>query len=94
MSESDEWIKAAEKMGHKLILNPDGSVDFFAYDYNMHNGPKCDRCGQEWCHHCTRPESIRPCDGGTKHLEFTKKQLDYWTKQVEVWDKKVKGLLG
>ena len=39
--------------GHEWVLEDDGTVDIFAHESgDHHNGPRCTRCGQGFCHHC------------------------------------------
>ena len=50
-----------EKAGHVLKKDEDGKVDYFAFSYEIHNGPECIKCGEVWCQHCEgRPDFI--CD--------------------------------
>lgn len=42
-------------MKHRWQLNEWGEVDMFALDVDIHNGPRCTRCGEGFCHHCWDP---------------------------------------
>lgn len=35
-----------------------GDIDIFAVAYGYHNGPRCERCGEGFCHHC-KPDCYR-----------------------------------
>lgn len=37
---------------HKWKLNKKGEPDYFAWDYDYHNGYLCQRCGYSFCMHC------------------------------------------
>lgn len=60
---NDTWNVVAERMGHTLRRDGDGSVDIFALSAGSHNGPKCETCEEAWCHHCTPPGEIKACAG-------------------------------
>lgn len=51
--------------GHRWIINEDGDVDIFAADLSSEycNGPKCEDCGFEACHHCSPDIYDDPCHG-------------------------------
>ena len=38
--------------GHEWQKDEDDTVDIFAMDDGIHNGPKCVKCGYSFCHHC------------------------------------------
>lgn len=37
---------------HKWKLNDEGEPDYFAWEFEFHNGYLCERCGYSFCHHC------------------------------------------
>lgn len=39
------------------------TIDIFAYSCGYHNGPKCKRCGEEFCHHCNPDCYVEECKG-------------------------------
>lgn len=39
----------------------DKSIDWFAMSYGYHYGPRCKKCGLEFCHHCNDEFNISPC---------------------------------
>jgi len=41
---------------HTLVLKRDGSIDYWAFDNEPHNGPRCEACGDVWCEHCQQHE--------------------------------------
>lgn len=41
-----------------------GSIDIFALEYDIHNGPRCVVCGRSACHHCEPGIYAEPCPGG------------------------------
>lgn len=45
---------------HDWKKDENGNIDYFALDYECHNGPECLRCGFSFCHHCD-PEEIDSC---------------------------------
>jgi hypothetical protein len=65
-----EYHEELEKAGHKLILDKDGNVDTWFVDWDKHNGPGCQLCGQGWCHHCQK--EIKPCPCGETQQEKSK----------------------
>lgn len=60
MSNKAYWGRL-EAAGHRLKRDEDGEVDYFAFSYEFHNGPRCELCGDSWCHHCE--DEIEPCEG-------------------------------
>ncbi len=57
----ERWIKIVEAKGHRLRQR-DGRVDEFAVDFDFHNGPCCELCGESWCMHCNHdPDKINDC---------------------------------
>lgn len=42
-------------MKHKWKLDEMGEIDNFAFEYEYHNGPVCERCGFTLCMYC-QPE--------------------------------------
>lgn len=42
-------------MKHKWYLEPNGDIDVWRLEYDIHNGPQCMRCKQSFCEHC-RPK--------------------------------------
>ena len=48
-----QFYEALEATGHVLVRDASGNVDAWQLDYDVHNGPKCVKCGQTWCQHCT-----------------------------------------
>lgn len=52
------------KRKHSWKREPDGSVDYFAYEGDTHNGPQCEACGECFCHHC-EPERWQAILDGT-----------------------------
>ena len=38
------------------------SIDWFALSSGYHNGPRCKKCGYEFCHHCLSEWEIPPCN--------------------------------
>lgn len=46
----------AEATEHEWVRDEDGGLDFFAGDFEeYHNGPRCKKCGYEYCMHCKNP---------------------------------------
>ena len=37
-------------------------IDTFAYSVGYHNGPRCKKCGFEFCHHCTTEFEVEVCE--------------------------------
>lgn len=37
---------------HEWIKDDDGEVDIWQVAADYHNGPRCVKCGMEFCHHC------------------------------------------
>jgi hypothetical protein len=56
-----DYFKKIEAAGHALIRHGDGSVDIWQLDVEYHNGPRCKKCDESWCHHCE--DIIKPCTG-------------------------------
>lgn len=53
-----------KKRKHLWIKNPyDKKIDIFAFENGFHNGPKCTRCGKEFCHHCNPECYQEECKG-------------------------------
>ena len=53
-----------KKLKHKWIKNSyDNKPDIFAYEMGYHNGPKCERCFKEFCHHCNPECYEEECKG-------------------------------
>ena len=45
-----------ESTEHDWVRDEDGKIDNFAgVCAGTHNGPKCKKCGLEYCHHCDDP---------------------------------------
>ena len=55
-----EYYDYIEDLGHRLIREADGGVDYFALDVDNHNGPMCERCYDAWCHHCR--DKVERCE--------------------------------
>ena len=36
-------------------------INWFALEANMHNGPRCKKCGFDFCHHCTSEFEVEKC---------------------------------
>lgn len=56
-------------MKHYWIEDEDGSIDTFRAENmpsDFHNGPKCLKCGFEFCHHCNPEGYDTEC--GTKSI--------------------------
>lgn len=49
------------RRGHEWATNDDGSVDFFGYDVEYCNGPRCVRCGYAFCEHCFKEIPQEDC---------------------------------
>lgn len=47
---------------HDWGTDEDGDIDEWAWDYEFHNGPTCERCGYSFCIHC-KPNgwNDKPC---------------------------------
>ena len=65
-----ELAEALIYKGHVLELAKDddlddkGSINWFALDYDIHNGPRCSVCKTSWCVFCTKDLNIiRKCEG-------------------------------
>ena len=43
------WIKSNKHIWRKT---EGGEVDYFAFDFEYHNGPECEICGFHFCEHC------------------------------------------
>ena len=50
---------------HKWERDEDDEVDIFAFAAGFHNGPRCARCGTEFCHHCDPDCYDKPCHMST-----------------------------
>ena len=48
------WIKSNKHIWRKRA---DGEIDYFAVDFEYHNGPECEICGLSFCEHC-HPEKF------------------------------------
>lgn len=46
---------------HDWVRNELGLVDYFQLEAGFHNGPRCERCGEEFCEHCTPGRLIEDC---------------------------------
>jgi hypothetical protein len=60
-----DFYDALEAVGHKLVRDKDGDIDFFQLDAGFHNGPGCEKCHETWCQHCEmrKPEwNFPPCN--------------------------------
>jgi len=66
--------KVQKKHGHVWMTNYDSDpeyntgeygkqINIFAMSGNYHNGPKCKKCGYEFCRHCTNEMKIPNCTG-------------------------------
>lgn len=45
--------EAPNNRGHVWETDEDGDLNIFAHTSgDRHNGPRCVRCGYEFCHHC------------------------------------------
>jgi len=63
-AEASSFETRAEALGHRLIRDKDGKIDIFRLEYDNHNGPECERCGESWCHHCL--DEPEPCPSRQK----------------------------
>jgi len=72
-----DWIAAFKRAGHSPVL-AGGRVDHFAYNPNdPHNGPRCKKCGEGWCWHCTSPaEVVKEKCGGIAHKRKVEREAD------------------
>ncbi len=52
-----------EAQGHVMKRNSDGDVDQFGIDYETHNGPICEVCGEGVCWHCKPNYQPEKCPG-------------------------------
>lgn len=75
MSRIDEyqqrWTEAFVAAGHtpQMVDPEDGDpshIDWFATYWDIHNGPRCTKCGWDCCVHCTGPDQIPQCTGVAK----------------------------
>ncbi|MCP4113804.1 MAG: hypothetical protein GY737_00080 [Desulfobacteraceae bacterium] len=58
----DEYHYEINPKGHVWEQEEDyEEVNFFAYNIDFHNGPRCVNCGYEFCHHCIDNENMKPC---------------------------------
>lgn len=56
----------------KAYGEDDSHIDIFAYELpSYHNGPRCSRCGQGFCHHC-EPDCYRYTCPSTQPKEKTR----------------------
>lgn len=55
------FVAAIREKGHFVALNEEGKPDFWVCEYDHHNGPGCETCGESWCEHCVGPEAVGPC---------------------------------
>jgi hypothetical protein len=54
--------KLRKQHGHEwLTLDECDKIDSFAYSSGFHNGPRCKKCGYEFCKHCTSEFVIDEC---------------------------------
>jgi hypothetical protein len=49
--------------GHDFERDEDGDIDLWAHTHGngWHNGPRCTRCGAEFCHHCHPERMTEQC---------------------------------
>jgi len=62
------WAGAFRAAGHMVqMYDPeDGDpthIDWFASVYDIHNDPRCVKCGWDCCYHCTSMDDIPQCTG-------------------------------
>lgn len=72
-----DWLTAFRQAGH-IPVTVGGRVDAFAYNpHDPHNGPRCTRCGEGWCWHCTAPWKIveQKC-GGSAHRARVQREAE------------------
>jgi hypothetical protein len=73
-----DWLTAFRQAGHSAEKDEDGRVDKFAYNpHDPHNGPRCIKCGEGWCWHCTGPWDIaeQKC-GGAEYKRRVKREAE------------------
>jgi hypothetical protein len=63
-----KWTAAFIAAGHEFqMVDPkDGDptrIDWFATCCDIHNGPRCVKCGWDCCVHCTSMTKIHQCTG-------------------------------
>lgn len=59
MASSQDWIDALVAAGHTPAWDDDGNeLDVFFLSVDMHNGPGCSACYDNWCEHCDGPEAV------------------------------------
>ncbi len=46
---------------HEWKKDEDGNIDLWAMEYEHHNGPRCERCGESYCAHCNPDYDDEPC---------------------------------
>jgi hypothetical protein len=64
-------------MKHDFILNEYGEIDIWlGGDGDYHNGPKCRRCGNSWCHHCQPGIYDEECPSGQLDLPLLESAKD------------------
>ena len=61
-----EYYALIEDHGHVLLRDEDGRIDIFGFECDYHNGPRCVRCHDCWCHHCR--DSIEMCSDAHSEL--------------------------
>ena len=67
-----------EPLKHTWKSDEDGNIDIFAAEnlgHNYCNGPKCEVCGFEFCHHCSRDGYDYNCPGYDKVAADRQAQL-------------------
>ncbi len=47
-----EYFAYLEDRGHVLVRRDDGSIDDWAFGFDIHNGVECQKCEDTWCVHC------------------------------------------
>lgn len=66
---------------HSWVRDDNGEIDYFAYCFDFHNGPRCKRCNYEFCEHCN-PGGLKntPCTVETWKCPKCKFNFGYCTK--------------
>lgn len=50
-----------EHKKHEWKKDRHGNIDLWAFEYEYHNGPQCERCGESYCEHCDPHYDSKPC---------------------------------
>lgn len=74
-------------MKHDFYLDENGDIDDFFLDYDIHNGPGCQRCHDGWCRWCHPERKDEECPGAAAIVLKKVRQTCYaCPSQWDAWD--------